>query len=89
MSSPVARLNDPSDHGGHIITASSDVFVNGIGIARLGDSHSCPIAGHGVTPLVTSSSTVFADTKGVVRVGDKTGCGATISAGSPNVNAGD
>lgn len=85
---PVARLGDPSDHGGVIITASEDVFANGIGVCRLGDLHSCPLPDHGVTPLVTASATVIVDGVGCVRVGDIAGCGAAISAGSPNVNAG-
>jgi len=84
----VARLGDPSSHAGEIISASEDVIVNGIGIARMGDLHSCPIPGHGITPIVTASQTVMANGNGVARVGDQAGCGAIISAGSPNVEAG-
>jgi uncharacterized Zn-binding protein involved in type VI secretion len=83
---PAARLGDKSSHGGIIITASSDIFVDGIPIARTGDLHECPIHGHGITPL-TSSSTVHMDGRSVIRIGDKAGCGATIIQGSPDVNA--
>jgi uncharacterized Zn-binding protein involved in type VI secretion len=84
----VARLGDTSDHGGVIISASDDVFANGIGVARLGDLHDCPIPGHGVTPIVTSSEKVFANDRGVARIGDQAACAATIVSGSPNVEAG-
>jgi uncharacterized Zn-binding protein involved in type VI secretion len=82
----IARLGDPSDHGGVIISASTNSFVNGLGIARDGDMHSCPITGHGVTAL-SSDSTFMVNSKSVIRVGDKAGCGATITAGSPNTGA--
>lgn len=87
MSYPVARLGDTSDHGGTIVSASPDTFANGIAIARSGDMHSCPIAGHGVT-AITSSSTTLVNQKGVVRATvDQAGCGAKIVTGSPTVNA--
>jgi uncharacterized Zn-binding protein involved in type VI secretion len=43
--------------------------------------HSCPIPGHGVTPIVSGSASKV-DGMPVARVGDKTGCGATIVLGS-------
>jgi uncharacterized Zn-binding protein involved in type VI secretion len=84
----VARLGDTTDHGGVIITASDDVTVNGIRVARKGDLHSCPIPWHGVTEIVTGCDTIFANGKPVARIGDVTGCGATIVVASPNVDAG-
>jgi uncharacterized Zn-binding protein involved in type VI secretion len=87
MGSPVARLGDVSDHGGHITTASSNVKANGVGVARAGDSHSCPVIGHGVTAL-SSGSTVKANGLSVVRVGDRAACGAMITGGSATVRAG-
>ena len=80
--SAVARLGDTSNHGGTITTASSTVKVNGIGAAMHGDMHSCPISGHGVTPLTKIST----KTK-LITVGATAGCGAVINVGSPDVNA--
>jgi uncharacterized Zn-binding protein involved in type VI secretion len=77
----VARLGDPSDHSGSIITASETTIVNGLGVARNGDLHFCPA--HGVTALI-SSALMFAEGKSVVRIGDFAGCGAMIIGGSPN-----
>jgi uncharacterized Zn-binding protein involved in type VI secretion len=82
-----ARLGDTSSHGGTIVSASSDTFVNGIAVARQGDLHSCPLRGHGITPL-NSTSRVLVNGRPVVRVGDTAGCGAIVTVGSPNVNAG-
>jgi uncharacterized Zn-binding protein involved in type VI secretion len=85
--SAAARRGDPSTHGGEIVSASSDVFCDGIGVARTGDLHACPIPGHGTTAL-TGTATTKADGANRVRVGDLAGCGAAISAGSPTVNLG-
>ena len=56
MSKPVARLGDPSNHGGVIISSASRTMANGILVARMGDLHVCPIPGHGATPIVTGSN---------------------------------
>jgi len=64
-----------------IITASADTFVNGLGVARLGDTVKAT-CGH-TGKIVTCSSTHFANGLGVARLGDSTtGCfkGAIITA---------
>jgi len=81
----VAHLGSPSDHGGKIVTASTDVFCKGIGVARCDDIHDCPILGHGKTKIVGCSPKVLADGRGVARVGDTVGCGAEITEGCPGV----
>ncbi|MBI3726040.1 PAAR domain-containing protein [bacterium] len=83
MTRPIARLGSPSDHGGTIVTASTDVFGERIGVARMGDVHACPVPGHGSTAVVTCDPKTFANGRGVARVGDSVGCGALITAGSP------
>lgn len=83
----VARLGDTSDHGGSIISASSDTNANGRGIARAGDMHSCPIRGHGTTPLTPITTRTFVNGRLVITVGARAGCGAVIVSGSPNDNA--
>lgn len=81
-----ARIGDPSDHGGRIVSGSGDVKANGIGIARQGDTHTCPRQGHGTTAL-SSTSAVKVNGRPVIRVGDRAGCGAIITVGSSNVSA--
>lgn len=78
----VCRLGDTSNHGGVIISASSDVLANGIGVARQGDLHACPIPGHGVTAITTGSPDTNANGQPIARVGDSCGCGATLNSGS-------
>lgn len=80
--SPIARLGDPSDHGGVIISASTVVTCDGIGVARQGDLHACPMPGHDITPI-SSDSCHTVDGRAIVRVGDVAGCGAVIIEGSP------
>jgi uncharacterized Zn-binding protein involved in type VI secretion len=50
--------------------------------ATLGDMHSCPIKGHGTTPIVSGSGQTL-NGKPIALVGDTTGCGATIIEGAP------
>lgn len=83
MGQPICRLGDSSNHGGVIISASSDMLVDGIPVARLGDWHSCPIPGHGITPIISASVTVDNDNMGLARIGSTTGCGAVLTTGSP------
>lgn len=86
---PVARKNDPSDHGGFVLdTCSSTVLTDGLQTARTGSRHSCPISGHGITELTGTSATLIDGGLAKVRVGDSAACGAKISSGSPTASTG-
>lgn len=85
----IARLGDTSSHGGTIIRGAGRTLVNGKPAARKGDMHSCPIPGHGVTPITSGSSSVFIEGSPAARAGDSTGCGAVILSGSPDTFVGD
>jgi uncharacterized Zn-binding protein involved in type VI secretion len=82
----VARLGDQISHGGNITSASSDVTIDGIGVARIGDSATCNI--HGNVTITGGSSTVETDGMGTARIGDQLSCGAIITGGSPDVDCG-
>lgn len=88
MANPIARLGDTTNHGGTIISGASRTLINGIPAARKGDLHSCPLEGHGVTPITTGSDSVFIEGSPAARVGDSVECGAIIIAGSPDTLAG-
>jgi len=75
MSRPVARLGDPSNHGGVIISSASRTMVNGILVARMGDLHACPLLGHGITPIITGSDKTLVEGEPIARVSDSAGCG--------------
>lgn len=88
MGSPVARLGDKSSHGGTIISSASRTYINGKLVARKGDLHSCPIKGHGVTPITSGSDSVLVEGQSLARIGDTVGCGATIATGSLDTESG-
>lgn len=70
--------------------ASGDVFVNGIGVHRVGDhwvTHCCGPSCHDST-AASGSGTVFANGKAVMRIGDSVACGSAVAQGSGNVFAG-
>lgn len=80
MAGPLIRLGDKTSHGGAVIEASTQSDIGGIGIARMGDKTSCPLPGHGITPIVSGDMTMIVDGKPAARQGDTTGCGATLIA---------
>lgn len=81
MSLPVARLGDMSDHGGTIISSCKKTYAEGKLVARVGDMHSCPIEGHGVTAIQTGSPNHTVEDAKCARTGSITGCGASIIGG--------
>jgi len=83
----VIRLGDPSNHGGHMITATGIFIVDGIEVCVNGDLHSCPVIGHGVTAVTASHPQMDGNSKAVIVVGDTAGCGAALSSGSPDTTA--
>ena len=75
--------------GGIAIEGSSNVFVNGSGVVRNGDT----VAGHGIPPhspppaMIAACNNLFVNGILVVNEGDSAVCGHTIS-GSSNVFVG-
>lgn len=84
MERPFIVLGDKTDHGGVVITASENTFTDERRVARIGDLVSCPIAGHGVNPIVTASPYVEIDGRRVARHHDVTACGSLLLAGQPD-----
>ncbi|WP_226554194.1 PAAR domain-containing protein [Celeribacter naphthalenivorans] len=50
-------------------------------IARVGDTHVCPIKGHGTNSIVSGGSALV-DGRPIARIGDKCACGCVIVSGS-------
>jgi uncharacterized Zn-binding protein involved in type VI secretion len=72
------------------IEASETVFVNGLGVHRLGDQWAIHCNDSCHSGVASSSSlTVFCNSKGVCRVGDSVSCGSTMAEGSTDTFAGD
>lgn len=78
--SGVAILGTISSHGGTMVTGSGSNFMTTRGaVCRVGDLHSCPIEGHGVTPIV-SGGAVNTSCQGTALAiqGSMAGCGAVL-----------
>lgn len=52
-------------------------------VACVGDTHVCPIPGHGSSPIIANGATANVDGIPIARVGDACGCGAVIVQGYP------
>jgi len=83
----IVRLGDSSSHGGSIITCAAVTKTEGILTARVGDLHSCPIPGHGVTQIINGSGNFKTEGKITAVYGSKAGCGAVIYSGATVSNA--
>ena len=67
---------------------SGNVFANGTGIVRIGDTVEPHVAGGCGTdqsPLTSASGTVFVNGRGAGRIGDEYTSDNTITSGSQNV----
>lgn len=87
MTAP-ARLGDPSNHGGYIVSGcSTTTTINGKAVAINGAIHSCPIPGHGNTPITATNTKNLVDGQPIVITNiDQAGCGAVITSGSTDTN---
>ena len=75
--SNVIRLNDPTTHGGAVISVAVPTFnVAGLPVARLGDKCSCPL--HGDTVIVEGHPLQMINGVPVTYDGHKTSCGAIL-----------
>lgn len=87
------RLND--NDTGHdacpptaLNSASGNVFTNGRGSGRVGDSyvaHSCIAHGSHSGVIASGSSSVFINSRAAGRIGDPVSCGGSVAEGSGNV----
>ena len=75
-----AVLGDNSDHGGVLVTTNQDnrLTLAGIPVCANGCMHSCPIYGHGTTPVTAVTIKSKVNGKLIITQGATAGCGATI-----------
>lgn len=87
MGNAVKLGDKDTGHGSHsptpVITGSSTVKVDGLPVARLGDT----LASHGHNRTISGgSSSVFIDGQAAARTGDTVNCGGVlIGGGSVNI----
>lgn len=71
-----------------LVTASSDVIINGKGAGRVGDSyapHGCIAHPTHSGVIASGSASVFINGKPAGRIGDTVSCGGSVAVGSDNV----
>lgn len=71
--------------------ASSNVFINGRGAGRVGDTyapHGCKVHPPHSGAIASGSSTVFINGRSAGRIGDSVSCGGNIAQGSRTVTIG-
>lgn len=71
-----------------LVSASTDVIINGKGAGRVGDSyspHGCIVHPSHTAHIISGSSTVIINGLAAARVGDAIDCGGTVATGSPDV----
>lgn len=77
----VIRLGDPTSHGGKVASVSASHFtVDGIAVARVGDTCTCPVKGHEGCTIAEGDPRHTIDNVAVAYDGHKTSCGATLIA---------
>lgn len=91
--SSATRLGD--NNTGHdscapvpLVSASPNVFINGKGAGRVGDTyaaHGCPVHPSHSGAVASGSGSVFINGRAAARVGDPVTCGGSVAEGSPNV----
>jgi len=88
MAKRIAVLGDPSNHGGALISTNSDntLGANSISVCVNGCLHSCPIDGHGITPVTAITIKSYHNSKLIITQGAIAGCGAIITPPNRNIN---
>jgi len=77
----VIRSGDATSHGGKVISTSADRFkVDGIPVACVGDSCTCPIPGHNGCKIISGSTRHRIKGVAIAFGGDFTSCGATLTS---------
>lgn len=80
MSKKIAVLGDSSSHGGTLTTHNTDgtFKVGGVIVCANGCMHTCPIPGHGTTPVTAVTTKSYVNGKLIVTENAVAGCGAVI-----------
>ncbi len=84
----VIRLNDPTSHGGKVISAAPNSKVRGVAVARKGDRCTCPLPGHGLCRIAEGDPKLLIDGVPVAFEGHQTDCGATLISTMPTSKRG-
>jgi uncharacterized Zn-binding protein involved in type VI secretion len=84
----IIRIGDKTTGGGTVLSGSSDMIFEGIGVARVGDPVICPIPGHSPTVIVEGHPTFKDNGASIALQGHLCGCGCALLSSLPNAVAG-
>ena len=84
----IIRLGDPTSHGGSVVSAAPNFSMMDVPVARMGDSCTCPLPGHGNCTIAEGDPTWVIDGRPVALEGHLTTCGAALISTLPNVDRG-
>ena len=79
----------PHARSGTNSSVSGDVFVNGLGAHRRGDTGPCNCPHGGTFATTGGSGSVFVNGRAAVRIGDATTCQSCGKSGSHTTGSGD
>jgi len=88
MSNGLVLLDDKTTHGGYVISASSNMTVDGKRVALVGDKVSCPVNGHGTNSIIEGSPQRISNGRSVVVDGGRCQCGCTVISSAMNSTVG-
>lgn len=74
----IILLGDKTNHGGQVISATSNIIINGKRAARVGDMVSCPKKGHGKNPIIEGASNFTCNGIAIATDGCRSDCGCYL-----------
>lgn len=75
----VIRIGDRTSHGGTVLVSGAPhITVDGLGVALVGDTFTCPVHGHTPCRIVEGNPHHLVDGIPVAYDGNKTSCGAVL-----------
>lgn len=83
----IIRIGDLTSSGGTVLTGSTVMKFDGIGVARQGDLVLCPLPAHGLNAIATGHSAFKEGGRPVAFLGDLCLCGCVLISSLPNAGA--
>lgn len=77
MATPYITIGCPTTGGGNVLTGNSSFLVQGIAVACVGDTASCPLH-KVVATIVSGDAHMLVMGKAVARVNDALSCGCKL-----------
>lgn len=84
----IIRIGDKTTGGGTVISGSAVMKFQDIGVARVGDSVTCPLPGHGPTVIAEGHPTFTDHGIPVALHGHRCACGCVLLSSLPQATVG-